>query len=203
MSYEHSSAEELQAKIYEEHLALADAIGIPFDCSPSQLLYVPSATTLIAEVCYRSTPAREHRLFARRCSERRYTLVGQPAEGTHYQQPVANFSSRYVYFSVWSTSSLTGEGSGSNWESIQRLDLSDYRVEQVVAAGKLIVPAPYTHAWVSQLESVCASGTSLVCVCGLQRPTGEHSSQVDYVLCDLDLASHNVTPITKLEGIWF
>ncbi|HAB18284.1 MAG TPA: hypothetical protein DCE44_17805 [Verrucomicrobiales bacterium] len=200
MSDERPTPADLQAKFYQEHLATRDAIGIPSDCSPCQLLYVPCADTLIAEVYRRSTPAREHRLFARRHSERRYTPVGQPADGIHYKQPVAHPDLQCAYFSVWSTRHFSYEGVGGDWNSIQRLHLSDYRIEQVVADGELVIPSPYDRSWVSDLLGISADGASLICICGLQRHTGE---RVDYFLCYLDVSSSCVTPLTKLEGTWF
>ena len=203
MSNERPSPSELQAKFYQERLVTREAIGIPTDFSPCQLLYIPASDTLIAEAYRRSTPANEHRLFARRRSEARYTLIGAPEDGIHYKQAVALPHLECAYFSVWSTRHFSYDGVGGDWDSIQRLHLSDYRIEQVAADGELVVAAPYNRSWVSDLLGVTHDGGSLICICGLQRPTGEKASQVDYFLCYLDLASRNVTQLTKLEGTWF
>lgn len=203
MSNEIPTPAERQAKFYQEHLATRDAIGIPPDCSKCQLLYVPAADTLIVEVYRRATPAREHRLFARRRTDQRYTLIGLPEDGIHYQQPISRPDLDYVYFSVWSTRHFSYEGVGSDWDSIQRLHLADFRMEQVIADGELVIPSPYDRAWVSELVGISPDGASLICICGLQRPTGERASNVDYFLCYLNLSTKQINALTQLKGTWF
>jgi hypothetical protein len=204
MSEEHPSKEEIMAEQRRKRLATRDAVGIDPDFSPCQLLYIPCAETLVAEVYRRSTPAQEHRLFARRCSDQRYTVIGQPEEFVHFQQAVALPHMPVVYFSVWRTSQQPdGRAGGSNWESLQRLHLEDYRIEPVATTNDLVVPPQYTRSWISELLSITSDGRSVICNCGLERSTGARSTQVDYFLCQLDVASRQATLITQLESIWF
>lgn len=190
--------------MHQEHLGTCEAIGIPIGFSPRQLLYIVGAQILIAEVYLRESPTLEHRLFARRLAESRYTVIGSPGEGIQHRQAVALPDAGCAYFAVWSTQARTGPVKvSSNWESIQRLHLDDYRIEPVVAEGELVVPAPYDSAWISDLLSVAPDGASLVCKCGLERRSSETTRHVDYFLCYLGLSDKRVTPLTKLDGVWF
>ena len=186
-------------QIERDYRVARESTGIPEGYLRSRLLYVPAADTLIAEVYRGSDGWHTHRLFARRSTEIRYTAIGTPAEGVFYSQPVALPQAECAYFSVWRTAD---GGAGYDWDSIQRLHLSDYRIEQVVASDGLVVATPYERSWVSELLGVTADGASLICTCVLQRPTST-GGKMDYVVCYLDLATKQVTPLSKLEGIWY
>lgn len=191
---------ELLAQLNEESRIAREATGIPEGYTRSQLLYLPVADTVIAEFYRDSDDVPEYRLFARRSTEIRYTAIGTPAEGISYQQPVALPQSACAYFSIWKTSAC---GIGQDWDSIQRLHLSDYRIEQVVGSGELVVAPPYESSWVSELLGVTEDGASLICKCGLMQPTDETGSKAGYFVCYLDLASKQVTPITMLKAVWY
>lgn len=135
-------------------------IGLPDGHDFPELAYHHPAGTIIAHTRPRESRLPSHRLFIRRVSEARYSLIGDFSPAISVGSFALSPTLPLLYF-ITETWSEHGGIRGGDWDALYRFDLDTRRCEVVVRGGELIPPDHYQTAWLVTLFSVSDDGRTL------------------------------------------
>ena len=175
-------------------------MGIPRGYGFKQLLFCLSAKKLVVHT-ESVRPWRPERLYIRDLSSDRYTLVGSPADMISQQYPViSNSKCLLAYSAELNKFDVNEEGDElhfGQWDSINIHNLAAPAEARILDSNAIRFPEGVNDGWISSILSFSDSGKNLNVVAGLSRTKRRH---MEYYVCDLDLETGVLRPITILPA---
>jgi hypothetical protein len=89
------------------------------------------------------------------------------------------------------------QGWGADWIGVRRFNLATEEDKRIVDKETLNPPAPYTSGWVSQIMSVFADGSGVVCKVGLSW-----GGRMDYFVYELSFTEGLKRKIAELPRVF-
>lgn len=169
------------------------------------LVYHPPTQTIIAYVKAVELPQRG-RLFFRRVHDTAYQPIGPFPDQISIESFIVDPSRPSLYFTTTEWKSRPGgKAFGGDWEALYRFDLGEHRCETLIRRGELPLPRGCERAWLRSILALEPDGSTIYCGVGFEptegRPQGGHAEyrEVEYWLCGFDVASRELTQLTRWE----
>ncbi len=177
--------------------------GIPAGYGFSQLLYNPPTGIQIVELCH-GTSERFHpnRLFVRLKGAERYEQLGTPEENCSQESAVTSPGQPILFFNS-NRLMIRGDRVSGDWDGLYSVDLEKLTIVRCASKETLILPAPYSDCWVTNLLSLSADGKLLYLTIGMCEITGSTRQEIAYYLAQFDVGNGNLETISRLGATFF
>ena len=175
-------------------------MGIPQGYGFKQLLFCPSANKLVVHA-ESVRHWRPERLYIRHLSSDRYELVDSPADMISQEHPVvSNSKPLLAYNALLNKFDVNEEGEERHygeWESLNIVNLAAPSELRRLAPNTIRFPEGVDDGWISSILSFNDAATSLNVIAGISR---NKRLSMEYYVCDLDLETGVLRPITILPA---
>lgn len=135
--------------------------------------------------------------YFRDISDTYYKKLITGAEFETYEDPVTDPKYPFLFFNVLQHQP---DHAGISWKSVSRVDLFSTEVSVLVQESSLVLPAPYSRGWVSNLLGISDDCKTLYCKLGLEHP---EDVVIEYWLSEIEVETCRIELLTQLKGIWW
>jgi hypothetical protein len=175
-----------------------EELGIPAGYGFKQSVFSAVGNTLVVQMHSAGNGWRPERLYFRRLSSGKYRNIGEPGDLTSQEFPFVHSSKPLLcYNSMRHRFTLGAQGEeqhSGDWDSLKIFDLERGVEINSIDEYNLRLPTGMVTGWISRIVALGDSGLFV------QAGLSKDSTQMDYVIAEIDLVRRSLMPIATLPA---